>query len=72
MALVKATIQAEIKRAFVRVMNDTEDREASIDKVSESLAEAVVNAIQSMTITYVGGLVSPAGAVTGTIQVTIQ
>ena len=59
MALVKETIKAEVKQAFVQVMNATESREASIDRVAESLAEAMVNAIQSITITYVGGLSAP-------------
>lgn len=72
MPMVKETIKAEIEQAFVQVMNDTEDREASIDKVAESLATAMMNAIQSITITYVGGLVSPTGAVTGTLQITIE
>ena len=72
MALVKETIKAEVKQAFVQVMNDTEDREASIDQVAESLAEAMVNAIQSITITYVGGLSAPTGAVTGTFRCTIK
>ena len=70
--MVKGTIKAEIKQAFVQVMNDTENREASIDKVAESLATAMMNAIQSITITYVGGLVSPTGVVTGTLQITIE
>ena len=72
MPMVKGTIKAEIKQAFVQVMNDTENREASIDKVAESLATAMMNAIQSITITYVGGLVSPTGVVTGTLQITIE
>ena len=72
MPMVKETIKAEIEQAFVQVMNDTEDREASIDKVAESLATAMMNAIQSITITYVGGLVAPTGAVTGTLQITIE
>ena len=72
MALVKEVIEAEIKNAYVQVMDDTEGREASIDKVAAALADAVMNAIQSITITYVGGLASPLGPVTGTFQFTIS
>lgn len=72
MALVKATIKAEIEQAYRQVMNDTEGREASIDKVSDALADAVMNAIRSMTITYVGGLTTSMGPVTGTFQFTIS
>lgn len=72
MALVKETIKAEIEKAYKGVMNDTEGREASIEKVSDALADAVMNAIQSITITYVGGLTSPMGPVTGTFQFTIS
>lgn len=70
--LVKETIKAEIKSAYTQVMNDTEGREASIDKVSDALSDAVMNAIRSIMITYVGGLTTPMGPVTGTFQFTIK
>lgn len=72
MAMEKAAIKAEIKSAYMKVMNDTEGREASIDKVSDVLADAVMNAVKSITITYVSGLTSPMGPVTGTFQFTIE
>lgn len=68
----KQTIKAKIKSAYVQVMNDTQDREASLDRVADTLADAVMEAIRSITITYVSGLTSPAGAVTGTFQCTIE
>lgn len=70
--MVKAAIKAEIKSAYTQVMNDTDDREASIDKVSDVLADAVINAVKSITITYIAGLTSPMGPVTGTFQFTIE
>lgn len=72
MAMVKAAIKAEIKSAYTQVMNDTDDREASIDKVSDVLADAVINAVKSITITYVSGLTTAMGPVTGTFQFTIE
>ncbi|MCR9011954.1 MULTISPECIES: hypothetical protein [Porphyromonadaceae] len=67
MALEKATIKKEIKTAFVTVMNQQEDREDAIDKVADKIADAVINAIKSVQIDYVTGLVAPptGGTVTG-------
>ena len=62
-----------IKKAFTQVMADEGDRDAALDKVADALADAVVKAIKSMTITYSAGLVAPAmgGPVTGTFNFTI-
>lgn len=72
MALVKETIKTEVRAAFAQVMNDTEDREAALDKVAEGLAGAITDAVKSITITYVGGLATSTGAVTGAFQCTIE
>lgn len=66
--LVKETIKAEIKSAFVQVMNDKGDRNDAIDKVADKIADAVVKAIKSAKITYSTGLMAPpmGGPVTGT------
>lgn len=66
--LAHGTIKKEIKEAFVSVMNDEGDRTEALDQVADKIATAVVNAIKSATIVYTAGLVSPAGAVTGTFQ----
>lgn len=69
MALVKNTIKTEIKGAFTQVMNDESDnREGAIDRVADKLADAVINAIQSATINYSGGLSAPNGPVSGTFN----
>lgn len=68
MALVKATIKAEVKTAFAQVMKDEGDRNEAIDRMADTIADAVMNAIKSVTVVYTSGLVAPpaGGAVTGT------
>lgn len=70
--LVKPTIKAEIKGAFEAVMNDQGDRTEALDKLADTLADALINAIKAQQITYTTGLVSPTGPVTGTLNYTIQ
>lgn len=66
MALNKGTIKNEVEAAFKQVMNDTSnDRTGTLSQVADSLAQAIVNAIQSAEIVYNGGLTAPSGAVTG-------
>lgn len=74
MPLVKETIKAGIKSAFVSVMEDTGDREAALDKVADKIAATVIDAIKSVQITYEGGLATPpmGGAVTGFFQYTLS
>lgn len=55
MALVKAVIKGDIKTAFEAVMNQADDKRAdAIDAVADKLADAVINAIKSQTISVVG------------------
>lgn len=69
MALVKNTIKNEIAAAFTQVINDeSEDREDTIYRVADKLADAVMNAIKSAAIVYENGLIAPNGAVTGTFN----
>lgn len=75
MPLVKTTIQKAIKGSFEAVMNQADDkREEALDTLSGQLADAVINAIKSVTITYSTGLVAPpaGGPVTGTFTCTIS
>ena len=49
------------------------DRDGALDKVSDNkLADAIINAIKSATITYTTGLVTSIGPVTGTFGNTIS
>lgn len=71
--LVKQTIKSEIKSAFTEVMNQAnDDRDGALYKVSDKLADAIINAIKSATITYTTGLVTSMGPVTGTFGNTIS
>ncbi len=73
MALVQATIQSEIKAAFMAVLDDNSDnREGAVDRVAQKLASAIVNAIKSQQITYSSGLTAPNGPVTGKFGCTIS
>lgn len=74
MALVKTAIKEAAKAAFTQVMNQEDDREGAIDKVADSLAQTIIAAIQSATITYTGGLIAPpsGGPVTGAFECTIS
>lgn len=73
MPLVKETIKAGIQSAFVSVMEQTENREEALDKLADKIADTIVTAIQSVQITYTGGLAAPpmGGPVTGIFQYTI-
>ena len=72
--LTKGTIQSEIKEAFQAVMDQQEGREEALDTLSGKIADAVINAIKSVQITYSAGLTTPVGggAVTGTFQYSIS
>ncbi len=52
--LVKTTIQNDIANAFKSVMYQDEGREDAIDKLASKLADAVMNAIMSQTISHAG------------------
>lgn len=72
--LIKKVIQANIREAFITVQGDTDCPDISIDDLSGILADAVIDAIKSMQITYTAGLVAPpgGGAVTGVFNCTIK
>ncbi|MBL7813403.1 MAG: hypothetical protein JNL70_00255 [Saprospiraceae bacterium] len=54
MPLVKATIKAQIKAAFIAEQTATDDPEKSLERISDKLADIVIAAIKSQTITIVG------------------
>lgn len=61
MALDKERLTGKIKAAFSQYST-----ESNIDKVSADLAQAIIDEIKQLKITYTSGLVNPGGAVTGT------
>lgn len=73
MALVKETVREAIKQAFVEGLKQT-DPDKGPEVVAGLLADAVIAAIRSATITYTAGLVAPpaGGPVTGTFGCTIN
>ena len=75
MAMVKDKIKADIKQAFTQVMDQQDDdRNGALDKLSGTIADAVMAAVASATITYTAGLTAPAGGgpVTGTFNCKIS
>lgn len=70
--LNKTMIQNEIKSAFTAVMYQDEDRDQALDTLSSKLADAVMNAIKSLTINYQSGLANAGGAVTGVMVHTVS
>lgn len=61
MALVKPTLKAAIKAAFLQEQANETDKAAAIDNIAGAIADAVDAYLKSMTITYTLGLVAPAG-----------
>lgn len=74
MPLNKEKIKGDIYSAFESVMNQEEGREDALNKLADKIADSVIAAITSATITYTAGLVAPAGGgpVTGDFGCTIS
>jgi hypothetical protein len=72
MALNVNRLKNLIKEAFVSEQTEEEDYDASLDRVSQKLAVAIIDEIKSLEINYQSGLVAPKGAVTGAIKHTIS
>jgi uncharacterized protein (DUF2342 family) len=71
--LVKETIKQGFIDACTAVIDDqSDDRQGALDRVAEGYAQTVIDAIKSMTITYISGLANGGGPVTGTFECTIQ
>jgi RNase P subunit RPR2 len=72
MALNINRLKGLIKEAFQAEQTEEEDYNASLDRISQKLAVAIIDEIKSLQINYQTGLVSPNGAVTGVITHTIS
>ena len=64
-------LKNKIKLAFQAEQTEQVDHNASLDRISQKLAQAIVDEIKEAKVNYTAGLVSPTGAVTGTINHTI-
>lgn len=67
MALDKNRLKQKLKDAF-----ENPETESNIDAVAEKLAEAIIEEIKELKIIYTSGLVAPDGAVTGSLETTIE
>jgi hypothetical protein len=72
MALNVNRLKGLIKEAFQAEQTEEQDHNASLDRISEKLAQAIIDEIKQAKIQYQSGLVAPNGAVTGTITHTIS
>lgn len=71
MALDQTRLKDKIKAALKAEQSEEADAELSLDRISEKLAIAIIDEIKQLKINYTNGLVSPSGAVTGTVNATI-
>jgi len=73
MALVKDRLKAKIIAAFEAEQTETEDHNASLERISDKLAQAIIEEIKFLTINYTAGLIAPpsGGPVTGIITHTV-
>ncbi|UWY28797.1 hypothetical protein N4T20_02480 [Flavobacterium sp. TR2] len=74
MALDKERLKEKIKDAFQAEQTEQEDHNASLERISDKLAQAIVEEIKALKIEYTSGLVAPSGGgtVTGTILHTVS
>lgn len=66
-------LKKDIKAALKTEQREEEDYEASLDRISSKIAEAIVKQIKNVKITYTQGLASQSGgAVSGVFNYTIS
>jgi hypothetical protein len=67
--------QTRLKNAIIAAFSEqaeNTDHEGARDRVADKLAQAIINEIKEAKVQYTGGLIAPNGAVSGTINHTIQ
>lgn len=72
MALNKENLKSDLKSIFEATINDNSGAEASLEKFVDDLSGVLIKHIKTLDIRYVNGLVAPNGAVTGTINHTVE
>lgn len=65
-------LKGKIKQAFQAEQIEEQDHNESLDRISQKLAQAIVDEIKEAKINYTSGLIAPNGAVSGTINHTIS
>ncbi len=65
-------LKDKIKQAFQAEQIEEEDHNASLERISGLLAQAIVDEIKEAKINYTSGLVAPNGSVSGTLNHTIS
>lgn len=65
-------LKNKIKLAFEAEQTEEVDHNASLDRIAQKLAQAIVDEIKEAKVNYTAGLVSPNGAVTGALNHTIS
>lgn len=65
-------LKSEIRAAFEAEQKEEVDYNASLERISSKLANAIVNEIKNAKIEYIAGLTTLNGPVTGTINHTIS
>jgi hypothetical protein len=72
MALSVTRLKEKIKIAFEAEQAEEIDHNASLDRISEKIATAIIDEIQFLEIGYTTGLIAPNGPVTGNIIHTVS
>lgn len=67
-------LKGKIKLAFEAEQTEENDHNASLDRISQKIAQAVVDEIKQAKVNYTTGLIAPSGGgpVTGVITHTIS
>lgn len=74
MALSKDRLKVKIKQAFEAEQTEEVDHNASLERISDKLAQAIIDEIKLLNINYTTGLIAPSGGgpVTGVITHTVS
>jgi hypothetical protein len=74
MSLNQPRLKAKIKAALEAEQTEIQDYNASLDRISDKIATAVIEEIKEAKVIYTAGLIAPngGGPVTGTITHTIS
>ncbi|MPT35738.1 MAG: hypothetical protein E2604_11810 [Flavobacterium sp.] len=70
MALNHIRLKNKIKAALEAEQTEEVDHNASLDRISDRIAQAIIEEIKQLQINYTGGLIAPSGGgtVTGNLN----
>jgi transcriptional regulator NrdR family protein len=72
MPLSKDRLKAKIKAAFKHEQTEQKNADDSLERISDKLAQAIIEEIKETTITYISGLTAGSNTVAGTFKNTIS